>query len=249
MILLFTGTGNSAYIAGRIAQVTGQWVINMNEKIKARDYRRIECDEKLIIVVPTYAWRIPRIVDEWIRATEFAGAKSVWFVMNCGDQIGNAPKYNQKLADDKKLKYMGTAEIIMPENYIAMFNVPDHDEAVQIVENAEPAITDTAERIKEGLPFDKAPNNLLYRIMSSVINPIFYEMNVSAKKFKADERCTGCGKCVKLCPLNNIRIVDGKPVWGRECTHCMACICYCSQEAIEYGTKSVGKPRYHFDYK
>ena len=28
---------------------------------------------------------------------------------------------------------------------------------------------------------------------------------------------------------------------------CMACICYCPKEAIEYGKKSKGKPRYHFE--
>ena len=37
-----------------------------------------------------------------------------------------------------------------------------------------------------------------------------------------------------------------KPHWGKECTHCMACICYCSVEAIEYGKKSIGKPQHHF---
>ena len=26
-----------------------------------------------------------------------------------------------------------------------------------------------------------------------------------------------------------------------------ACICYCPTEAIEYGKKSIGKPRYHFE--
>ena len=49
------------------------------------------------------------------------------------------------------------------------------------------------------------------------------------------------------CPLNNIRLENGKPVWGKNCTHCMACICYCPKEAIEYGKKSKGKPRYHFE--
>ena len=39
----------------------------------------------------------------------------------------------------------------------------------------------------------------------------------------------------------------GKPVWGKDCTHCMACICYCPAEAIEYGKKSLGKPRYYFE--
>lgn len=47
--------------------------------------------------------------------------------------------------------------------------------------------------------------------------------------------------------LNNIRLENGKPVWGKNCTHCMACICYCPKEAIEYGEKSKGKPRYHFE--
>ena len=36
-------------------------------------------------------------------------------------------------------------------------------------------------------------------------------------------------------------------VWGSDCTHCMACICDCPAEAIEYGKKSVGKPRYTFE--
>lgn len=58
MILFFTGTGNSAYIAGKISQTTGDRVVSMNEKIKAGDCRKVECDEKLVVVVPTYAWRI-----------------------------------------------------------------------------------------------------------------------------------------------------------------------------------------------
>ena len=40
---------------------------------------------------------------------------------------------------------------------------------------------------------------------------------------------------------------NGKPLWGQDCTHCMACICCCPAEAIEYGRMSLGKPRYHFE--
>ena len=49
------------------------------------------------------------------------GAERIWFVMDCGSEIGNAAKYNRQLAAQKHLRYMGTAQIIMPENYIAMF--------------------------------------------------------------------------------------------------------------------------------
>ena len=79
------------------------------------------------------------------------------------------------------------------------------------------------------------------------MNPVFYRFFVKAEAFRATEACIGCGKCVELCPLNNIHLENGKPVWGKNCTHCMACICYCPKEAIEYGKKSKGKPRYHFE--
>lgn len=83
--------------------------------------------------------------------------------------------------------------------------------------------------------------------MSTAANPVFYALFVKADKFRADDKCIGCGKCAQLCPLNDISIVDGLPVWGKNCTHCMACICHCPTGAIEYGRKSLGKPRYHCD--
>ena len=63
------------------------------------------------------------------------------------------------------------------------------------------------------------------------------------------EKCTGCGLCAKLCPTCAITLHDGHPVWEDNCTHCMACITRCPAEAIEYGKKSLGKPRYRCPVK
>ena len=60
------------------------------------------------------------------------------------------------------------------------------------------------------------------------------------------EKCKGCGKCARLCPLGNIRMEEGRPHWGDRCTHCMACLCGCPTGAIEYGRATKGKERYHF---
>lgn len=167
--------------------------------------------------------------------------------MDCGGEIGNAAKYNRRLAALKNLRYMGTAGILMPENYIAMFNAPTADKAKKIVEKAEPIIDGVIADIKAEQPFKTPRNNLYDRFMSGPVNPIFYRFFVKSAAFYAKESCVGCGQCVKKCPLNNISLIDGKPVWGKDCTHCMACICYCPTEAIEYGKKSAGKPRYHFE--
>nr|WP_326127064.1 EFR1 family ferrodoxin [uncultured Oscillibacter sp.] len=247
MVLYFSGTGNSRYAAQRIAAALGDELLSMNDRIKEGDTSPVKTDDLLVIVTPTYAWRIPRLVKNWLRRTEFLGAKQAWFVMTCGGEIGSAAKYNHALCREKQLDYMGTAQIVMPENYIAMFNAPQAEEARQIVAKAEPDIDRAISAIATGQAFPVPRNNLYDRFMSGPVNPIFYSFFVKAKAFAASNACTGCGQCARLCPTNNITIQNGKPVWGGDCTHCMACICHCPAEAIEYGKKSIGKPRYHFE--
>ena len=246
MILCFSGTGNSRYIARQLAGALHDEIVDLNVKIKAADHSPVRAGRDIIVVSPTYAWRIPRIVSDWLSKTELVGAERIWFVMDCGSEIGNAAKYNRRLAQQKKLHAMGTAQIVMPENYIAMFGVPTAEEARKIVAAATPSIADAIARIKAGQPFPAPRNNLYDRFMSGPVNPIFYRFFVKAAAFQASGACIGCGQCVKNCPLNNITLRDGRPNWGTNCTHCMACICRCPTEAIEYGKKSVGKPRYHF---
>ena len=219
MIFCFSGTGNSRYIARRFAEALKDTVVDLNAKIKAQDNSLIQTGKDVIIVVPTYAWRIPRVVS----------------------------KYNRHLAEQMKLRYMGTAQVVMPENYIAMFGVPEAEEAVKIVEKANPDIEAAIASIKVGQEFSAPRNNMYDHIMSELVNPIFYQLIVKADSFYASEICIGCGQCALKCPLNNVQLRNGKPVWGKKCTHCMACICYCPTKAIEYGKKSRGKPRYCFE--
>ena len=247
MILYFSGTGNSNYVAKRIADALGDALVNLNDRIKAGDTSLVETGERVIIVTPTYAWRIPRIVRDWLLKTELRGARLAWFVMTCGSEIGNADRYNRDLCTEKGLACMGTAQIVMPENYIAMFSAPQADEARQIVAKAEPSIDRAIAAIQRNQPFAPTRNNLYDRFMSGPVNLIFYKFFVNADAFTVSDACISCGQCAKRCPMNNVTLKDGKPVWGKACTHCMACICYCPVSAIEYGKKSVGQPRYHFE--
>lgn len=247
MILYFTGTGNSRFIAEEIAGGTGEEMVCINEKIKAGEAGDIAVSGNLIIVTPTYAWRIPKLVREWILQRKFTDVQRVWFVMNCGDSVGSADKYNQKLCVEKGGTYMGTMQITMPENYIAMFPVPALEESKRIIEAAVPVIKSAITCIQCEKEFPEPKHHLQDSFLSGFVNQIFYPLFVKADPFWAKETCIGCGKCERLCPLNNIRIKNGKPVWGKTCTHCMACISACPKEAIEYGKKSLGKNRYYYE--
>ncbi|MBN2026921.1 MAG: 4Fe-4S binding protein [Actinobacteria bacterium] len=47
-----------------------------------------------------------------------------------------------------------------------------------------------------------------------------------------EEKCNGCGACVKVCIFKQIEVVDGKAVIGEECKGCGRCAMVCKQDAI-----------------
>lgn len=244
MIIYFSGTGNSKYVADRFSKSLNEKSLSLNTFIK--ENKIIDIDEKeelLIIVVPTYAWRIPNLVRDYILKLKKQDIPC-YFIMTCGNEIGNSKKYNELLAKEMNYKYMGTAKVVMPENYIALFEVPDNEESIKIINESENKIDSLIEKVKSRKTLNEDKVNPLDKFKSSVVHSLFYKFIVKDKKFIANDSCISCGKCVKVCPLNNVAMLDNKISWHGNCTHCMACICYCPVQAIEYGKGTKDKSRY-----
>jgi Fe-S-cluster-containing hydrogenase component 2 len=47
-----------------------------------------------------------------------------------------------------------------------------------------------------------------------------------------EEKCNGCGKCVKVCIFKQMEVVNKKAVIGEECKGCGRCAMVCKQDAI-----------------
>ena len=107
MIFCFSGTGNSAYAVQRIGRLTGMEVLDLFERIRDQDYSPLQTSQPWVIVTPTYAWRIPRIVSEWLEKTPLTGNSKIYFVMTCGDNIGNAEKTLKTLCISKHMDFSG----------------------------------------------------------------------------------------------------------------------------------------------
>lgn len=244
MILYFSGTGNSKHIAKLISAKMKENIFSINDGVKYSRYPSPEKNETLIFCLPTYAWRIPRIVSKWIAECETFSGQKAYFILTCGGEIGNAEKYLKKLCADKSMVFMGCAEIQMPENYIAMYDCPSEEESEKIVAAADALVLKLIPKIQNLQPFEKTRVTVQDRIKSDIVNGVFYSFCVRSKKFFVTDACIGCGKCERRCSTNTVSVKDGHPVWGSGCTHCMACICNCPTEAIEYGTISKGKRRY-----
>ena len=246
MILYFSGTGNSQYVALALAEALGEdGAVSINRYLKSGERAAFHSERPLVFVAPTYSWRMPRVVEKWIMETDFQGVRDAYFVLTCGGNCGNAAAYAEKLCGKKGLRFLGLASVVMPENYLALFSTPGEEESRRIIENAGPAVAALGERIRAGKPFDGAPVSLTDRLESGPVNPLFYAFCVHDRGFRVSERCVSCGKCARRCPLNNISLTDGRPVWGGDCTHCMACIGGCPTGAIEYKSKSKERRRHY----
>lgn len=252
MVLYFSATGNSRYVAEQIARETKDEVVSLNLLIKQNKQDVLISETKpFVFVCPTYAWRLPRVVEDYIRKTAFKGSLKAYFVLTCGGETAGACKHVKKLCQYKGWDLQGYAQVIMPDNYLILFPGVDGATAKEINKKAEPLINEISVDIQGGSRFSSmGEKGVVSNLKSGLINSMFYSFLVSAKGFHINKtKCVSCGKCVQLCPLNNISLTDGKPVWGNHCTQCMACLHRCPTEAIEYKKKTQGKPRYYFDNK
>ena len=245
MILYFSGTGNTEHAARLISEITGDELININRLIKDGIAGDFISEAPYVLVCPTYAWRIPRIVEDFLRTAYFSGSHEIYVVLTCGSGTAGAQTYARRLCEEIGMTLKGFRTVIMPENYIALFNVPDENEAEQINNQADAVIEAAAVKIKAREPLEEKVSPMGF-VMSKIVNAIFFRFIVKDKGFHLEKDCIGCGKCVELCPLNNISLVGEKPVWNGNCTHCMACICACPQKCIEYKNSTQKKRRYWY---
>lgn len=245
MILYFSGTGNSRYVALRLSKYINDEVISINSYFKYQKKALFHSEKPYVFVMPTYAWRMPKVVTTWIERACFTGNKNVYVILTCGSSVGQADKYARNFFKHKtELKFQGLQYVIMPDNYIIMFDAPQAKEAKEIIRQSEPKIKELAQSIIKQDKFAMMKYHLGSIAESSFVNLSFYRFMMKDKGFYATDKCVSCQRCQQLCSLNNISIVNGKPQWNGNCTHCMACICGCPVEAIEFKNYTKNKARY-----
>ena len=90
------------------------------------------------------------------------------------------------------------------------------------------------------------PSNFLVRSIGKLVYQLMLPKFATLDRhFQGNENCTHCHTCAKICPVQNIKMIHDRPKWQGNCEHCMACIQWCPAEAIQYGTKTMNRQRYH----
>ena len=248
MVLYFSGTGNSRFVAERIAEATNDEAVDINKYIKGNEKADFKKGGVYVFVAPSYVSAIARPMTDFIYETAFPKGIKAYYVVTCKASMGVSPEINRRLSGRKGFKYMGTAEVKMPQNYLVYFTTLEKEENREIINAALPEVDKIADIIKSGNRIQNNKLKFMEYPLTIFVADLYYEFFMKTKKFSVSDDCISCRKCANECPFNNIKMIDGKPVWGDKCTHCMACINNCPKKAIDYGKGTKLKPRYTGPY-
>lgn len=248
-IFYFSSTGNSLYIAKKIAKSLEDCkIINMVTALNHKDFL-YDC-ERIGFVTPIYASGIPPMAYEFISNLVMNKNTYVFGVECSGGGTGIAfTMMNEALKKSNNPLLKSCERIAFKSNYIrAGRNHPKGEDAKKVVDNNNLRIESFAENVKNKVTTPIKDNNVL-------IQRIFHNMWRDAYKnkdkgFNVNETCTGCGICEKICPTSNIKIENHLPVWklNNSCCDCMGCINNCPHNAINIGKKTIAKNRYRNPY-
>lgn len=244
MILYFTGTGNSKYVADYLADKLQDEVVSLNDMLKNDLPLIAESEKPFVWVAPIYAWRFPQVVDELFRKIDFRGNTTFYFVATMGGDSGNCEKLCRKRVRDKGMAYGGFADVIMPDNYYGGFEIKNEEDMINIVKAAHPTLEEIADTIRKGHFLNIRIKTFGSAFKSGLINYGFNKYMLEKAKYTVNNSCIGCGKCEAICPVNNITMKDSKPTFNGSCAGCYACIHKCPEKAINIGKRTENKTRY-----
>jgi len=243
-VYCFSGTGNTLYVAEKIAEKLGCEVEGIQGFIE-KDMVNPNA-EKIVIAFPVYAWGPPSAVMKFLGKFKGIDSSDIYCVMTYGGSAGATATIFRKKLESCGGKLSAALGLRMPDNCITLFNSPAEEKIAEILKNSHDRIKEIAEYIDSGKKGDIETSGFPVNLLSVIVYNLFISrLPKFDENFYSNEKCTKCGICKKICPVENIDLADGKPVWNGKCEQCMACIQWCPVEAIQYKKKTIKRKRYH----
>ena len=256
VIFYFSGTGNTWWASNRFALKLKELGFNAEtcsiEISKTAINQRFEKADLIFLNYPIYGSDRPEIVKNFIKCMPDTKTK-IPFGIICTQLMfsGDGAWLEHKTIEQKGYKINWALHLKMPNN-ISIPGFPfrytnEKSSLNNILQKAEKRLLKIAVFVSAGKSFKQGTtifSNLLGLIQRGPYRHMYKSLqnDVSINP----ETCTKCGKCIKLCPVGNIKFADeaigGFPEFQAHCNLCLRCYSFCPTQAILYMAKPF-KPK------
>lgn len=234
MIYYFSATGNSLAMAKKIAEQTGDTVQSIT-RVKEKNLE----DPVIGIVFPVFYGDVPENVQEFLRSHTFSLHSYVYGVATCGTSWGRTFFTLRKLLQDRgtDLNFSYVCPLIANSTICMRAHVPYAWDKLKKEAQFVQEIADAVKNKKEDHHLEQNPfaTKLMNGPLKTLFDRFYFDLHIDP------ERCTKCGECVRLCPVENITMGEKSAVYGNHCIHCLACLHGCPFQAIKVRNRVVLK--------
>lgn len=249
MIFYFSGTGNSYAAAKTLADGLGEALYDLAAARREQkwDYT-LQKGERLGFVFPIYAWAPPKAVTDFVKRLKltYTDTPYTFAVCTCGSSAGNGMELFEIALEEIGLTPDSGFSVIMPDNYVVLFDTEAEDAVQQKLDDAEKTLHHILRAIRlQKRDFFRIHRGKFAELTTGVVNPIFRKAALRTKPFFATQSCIGCGLCASICTDGCIQMAGSRPVWmENQCNMCLACLHRCPTAAIQYGKTTANRGRY-----
>lgn len=239
VIFCYSGSGNCLDIAKNIAKKLGDTdIVMMRSAPAVTDVRKAE---RVGFVFPCYAGGLPGNVEEYVRRVAVGCGAYTFAVCSYAGYPGvGLSKVDEIVSLDYWAGVSHQCSCIWLMPHTLMMPPLSAEKAQQ---RAEKLAEKIAGDILSGKKLEKKPGAFFLNAVEAKAWPMLSKKK--AAKLTAGAECIGCGQCERLCPKGNIKLSDGRPVFGKDCIGCLSCLQYCPVQAINMGGATVKRERYH----
>ena len=247
----FSGTGNTKFIAEKLCKkLSGVYATELFDITAKSDFTlNLKQADVILLAFPIYGSAPPIPMREFVhRYKQNFSGKSVIIAETQYFYSGDGAASIGRTIEKSGGKVIAAEHFNMPNNLsdCKIFPIRNGVDCKKTLSRAEKRMDAFVKRILRGKVTKRG-----FSVFSHAVG--YYTQRIFWRKGEPDKRkqlkinelqCIGCGVCARNCPVDNLKMENGKAAANIQCVMCYRCVNLCPRRAITLIGSSAPEKQY-----